>query len=86
MSTTEAAVAEASADKKYLTADEVAADLRISITTAYALLREGGVPRIRVRGQWRIPTDRYRRWQDGEEDLSRQQPQVIPLRRKAVGR
>lgn len=68
----------------YLLPREVAMDLRVGLTTVYALLREGALPRIRVRGQWRIPADRYARWRRGEEDLSAQRAQVIPLRRRTV--
>lgn len=70
---------------RYLTPIEVARDLRVSVSTVYAMLKEGNLPRIRVRGQWRIPADRYDRWRRGEEDLSAQQPQIIPLRRRRVG-
>ncbi|MDE3095799.1 MAG: helix-turn-helix domain-containing protein [Chloroflexota bacterium] len=63
----------------------MAADLGVSLSTVYEALRAGELPRIRVRGQWRIPCDRYERWRNGDEDLSRQTAQVIPLRRRTVG-
>jgi excisionase family DNA binding protein len=42
-------------EQHFLTVDELAAYLRVSRRTAYQLVTDANVPRIRVGGSWRIP-------------------------------
>lgn len=44
----------------YLTAREVAEQLRISPMTAIRLCRDGKLPAVKVGGTWRIPADELR--------------------------
>jgi excisionase family DNA binding protein len=46
----------------FLTVNELADYLRVSIRTAYQLVMDGEVPTVRVGGQWRIPVDELERW------------------------
>ena len=46
----------------FLTVNESAGYLRVSIRTAYQLVTDGEVPTVRVKGQWRIPVDELSRW------------------------
>jgi putative molybdopterin biosynthesis protein len=46
----------------FLTVNELADYLRVSIRTAYQLVTDGEVPSVRVKGQWRIPVDELERW------------------------
>ena len=53
--------------QRYLLPREVAEDLRLSVTTVYLMLgAPDGIPAIKVRGQWRVPADRYEAWRNGE--------------------
>gem|GEM_PF-3726514 len=69
----------------YLRPAEVAAELRVSQTTVYELLRTREIPAIRVRGQWRIPSDRFRRWlEDPSRPLPRREAEVLRLPRTSM--
>jgi excisionase family DNA binding protein len=39
----------------FLTVNELAAYLRVSLRTAYKLVRDGDVPAVKVRDVWRVP-------------------------------
>jgi excisionase family DNA binding protein len=67
----------------FLTIEEVAADLRVSRTTVYLLVREGKLPCLKVRGQWRVSRRQYELWQQNEVPESPKTP-VVPLRRRSV--
>jgi excisionase family DNA binding protein len=45
------------AQAELLTLRELANYLRVGMRTAYKLVTEGGVPAVKVGGQWRIPRD-----------------------------
>jgi excisionase family DNA binding protein len=50
--------------ERMLTVDDVATELKISARQAYALVRSGDLPAIRVggRGQWRVERDALEEW------------------------
>lgn len=49
---------------RFLTLDDVAAELAISRSQAYALVRNGTLPAMKVggRGQWRVERTRLEQW------------------------
>lgn len=51
---------------RFLTLDDLAAELTVSRSQAYALVRHGTVPAIQVGGrrQWRIERTRLEQWID----------------------
>ena len=51
----------------YLTVQEVAEVLRVSVTWVYQLVREGEIPHIRVGGAIRIDLGLFREWLKGKE-------------------
>ena len=80
-----ASLADSPARPSYLTPREIAAELRLSLNTVYAMLgTPDGIPAIRVRGQWRIPTDRYEAWRNGERPA--QLSVVVPIAPRLRGR
>jgi excisionase family DNA binding protein len=48
----------------YFTADEVAEDLRVGKITVYRMIRDDGLPAVKIRKEWRIPKDRYEEWKE----------------------
>jgi excisionase family DNA binding protein len=48
--------------EEYLTVDEVAEDLRVVRVTVYRMIRDDGLPAVKIRKEWRIPKDRYEEW------------------------
>ena len=53
-----------------LTLDEVAEELAISRSQAYALVRHGDLPAMKIggRGQWRVDRDRFEQWIQATHD------------------
>jgi excisionase family DNA binding protein len=51
-----------SAPRTFLTVSELAGRLGVGRSTAYALVRDGQVPAIRLRGTIRIPLASLERW------------------------
>jgi excisionase family DNA binding protein len=51
---------------RFLTLDDVAEELAISRSQAYALVRNGTLPAMKVggRGQWRVERSRLEQWID----------------------
>ncbi|HXX40237.1 MAG TPA: helix-turn-helix domain-containing protein [bacterium] len=49
-------------NRKFLTPDEIAAQLRVSSEVIRRLLRRRELPAIRVGRAWRIEEDEFRRW------------------------
>lgn len=62
-----------------LTLEELAAYLKVSETTAYALARGGGLPGRKVGREWRFLKARVVEWlkQVGEDDMEQQQGGVV---------
>lgn len=59
---------------RFLTLDDVAEELAISRSQAYALVRNGTLPAMKVggRGQWRVERSRLEQWIDqAHEDTQR---------------
>jgi len=55
---------------RFLTLHDVAAELAISRSQAYALVRNGDVPAIKIggRGQWRVERVRLEQWIEAAYD------------------
>jgi excisionase family DNA binding protein len=54
--------ASASPETRFLTPQEVAAQLRVSLAVVLRLLRRGELPALRVGRLWRIDEEEFRRW------------------------
>lgn len=75
---------------RFLTLDDLAAELTVSRSQAYALVRDGTVPAMQVGGrhQWRIERTRLEQWiQDSHADTAGSipepsQPTAPTLRRR----
>ncbi|MGW7477125.1 helix-turn-helix domain-containing protein [Nonomuraea muscovyensis] len=52
-------------DRAVYTVPEVARLLSLSRGSAYACVRDGTIPAIRVGGRWMIPKRRFHTWLDG---------------------
>ncbi|SDR05377.1 helix-turn-helix domain-containing protein [Thermostaphylospora chromogena] len=52
-------------DRAVYTVPEVARLLSLSRGSAYALVREGAIPALRMGGRWIIPKRRFHAWLDG---------------------
>jgi len=52
-------------DRAVYTVQEVARLLSLSRGSAYALIREGTIPALRMGGRWIIPKRRFHAWLDG---------------------
>jgi excisionase family DNA binding protein len=52
-------------DRAVYTVPEVARLLSLSRGSAYALVREGTIPALRMGGRWIIPKRRFHAWLDG---------------------
>lgn len=63
-------------DTAVYTVKEAAAVLRIGLSSAYALVREGTIPARRAGGRWLIPKARLHAWLNGDTD----QPEVLATR------
>jgi excisionase family DNA binding protein len=47
-----------------LSVEELAQTLQVTTGTVYRLVREDGLPGVRVGGQWRFRRDEFERWLD----------------------
>jgi excisionase family DNA binding protein len=47
-----------------LSVEELAHTLQVTTGTVYRLVREDGLPGVRVGGQWRFRRDEFERWLD----------------------
>lgn len=59
---------------RFLTLDDVAAELCVSKSQAYALVRNGTLPAMKIggRGQWRVERTRLEQWIEAtHEDTAR---------------
>jgi excisionase family DNA binding protein len=52
-------------DDSLLTAEDLARQLQVTTSTVYRLVRESGLPGVRVGGQWRFRRDEFERWLRG---------------------
>jgi excisionase family DNA binding protein len=56
------------AERAVYTVVEVAQLLSLSRGTAYALVRDGTIPALRLGGRWVVPRARFHAWLDSLED------------------
>jgi excisionase family DNA binding protein len=56
------------AERAVYTVVEVAQLLSLSRGTAYALVRDGTIPALRLGGRWIVPRARFHAWLDSLED------------------
>ena len=56
------------AERAVYTVVEVAQLLSLSRGTAYALVRDGTIPALRLGGRWVVPRSRFHAWLDSLED------------------
>ncbi|MFC0527225.1 helix-turn-helix domain-containing protein [Phytohabitans kaempferiae] len=57
---------EATPTRAVYTVKEAARLLSISVSSAYALVRSGGIPAERLGRRWVIPRNRFHAWLDGD--------------------
>lgn len=55
---------------KYLTAKEIADELRVSKMTVYRMAHSGALPSVRFGGSIRFPADAYHRWLEDQRMTS----------------
>lgn len=72
---------------RYLTLDDVAAYLSISHAQAYALVRSGELPGIKLggRGVWRVDRNKLDDYLEGLESTTREWAKANPLNPKDKG-
>jgi excisionase family DNA binding protein len=56
-------------ERAVYTVAEVAQLLSLSRGTAYALVRDGTIPALRLGGRWVVPRARFHAWLDSLEDI-----------------
>ena len=57
-----------------MTVREVAAYLRVTVSTVYKLLHGADLPGKKVGGQWRISKATIEKWLEGKEEIGERQP------------
>jgi excisionase family DNA binding protein len=53
-----------------LSVEELAHMLQVTTGTVYRLVREDGLPGVRVGGQWRFRRDEFERWLDSRHRVA----------------
>jgi excisionase family DNA binding protein len=53
-----------------LSVEELAQMLQVTTGTIYRLVREDGLPGVRVGGQWRFRRDEFERWLDSRHRVA----------------
>jgi excisionase family DNA binding protein len=53
-----------------LSVEELAHTLQVTTGTVYRLVREDGLPGVRVGGQWRFRRDEFERWLDSRHRVA----------------
>lgn len=63
-------------EMRFMTLAEAAAVLQISKRTVLRMIQKGGVPALKVGGQWRIRESQLKRWAEDLEGSSLQQEKI----------
>ena len=56
-------------DRQAFTVAEVARMLGLGKTLVYRMVRTGEIPGIKCGGRWIVPTSRYNKWLNPDEDV-----------------
>jgi excisionase family DNA binding protein len=64
LSRTQMSAAHRTVREPLLSVEDLAQTLQVTTGTVYRLVREDGLPGVRVGGQWRFRRDEFERWLD----------------------